>query len=135
MGSVLLTHGQSLEDHLWKDRVLLIVSENPSDVTFRRQVRALRSEKKALEKRVGIVYLVFPHTYGIGLEGEPKRERTPGSILGFEPDAGFGLLLIGLDGGIKYRSRSYVDPKILWELIDAMPMRRAEMKKGHVLRY
>jgi len=43
-------------------------------------------------------------------------------------DKGFGLELIGLDGGVKYRSTSAVPLEELWTLIDGMPMRRAELK-------
>lgn len=40
----------------------------------------------------------------------------------------FQLLLIGLDGGVKYRSNSHVPADELMRLIDAMPMRRQEIK-------
>lgn len=42
----------------------------------------------------------------------------------------FTLILIGRDGGEKYRSNKFVKAEELFAIIDAMPMRRAEIKKG-----
>ena len=40
------------------------------------------------------------------------------------------VVLIGLDGGVKRRFGDTVQPEAVWALIDKMPMRRAEMRKG-----
>jgi hypothetical protein len=42
----------------------------------------------------------------------------------------FTLILIGRDGGEKFRSNKFVKSEELFAIIDVMPMRRAEMKKG-----
>ena len=42
----------------------------------------------------------------------------------------YTLILIGRDGGEKFRSSVFVKAEELFAIIDAMPMRRAEMKKG-----
>ena len=42
----------------------------------------------------------------------------------------FLVVLIGRDGGEKFRADRFVTAKELFAIIDAMPMRRAEMKKG-----
>lgn len=41
-----------------------------------------------------------------------------------------GILLIGKDGGIKLKRPFLVDPKKIFEIIDSMPMRKAEMRKS-----
>jgi hypothetical protein len=46
----------------------------------------------------------------------------------FQPE-GFTVILVGLDGGEKFRAGSVVDPDRLDELIDRMPMRRREMRE------
>ena len=42
----------------------------------------------------------------------------------------FGFWLIGKDGGLKLASSQPVKPEQLFAIIDAMPMRRAEMNKN-----
>ena len=41
----------------------------------------------------------------------------------------FTVILVGKDGGEKYRAERVVDPDELFALIDTMPMRRREMRK------
>lgn len=43
--------------------------------------------------------------------------------------SGFLLVLVGKDGGVKLTSRSVVSRERLFALIDAMPMRRDEMRR------
>ena len=42
----------------------------------------------------------------------------------------FTVLLVGKDGTLKYRFDEPVWPAELYDLIDAMPMRRREMREG-----
>jgi hypothetical protein len=42
----------------------------------------------------------------------------------------FLILLVGKDGGEKYRSKELTNAQQLFGLVDAMPMRRAEMRRG-----
>ncbi len=44
--------------------------------------------------------------------------------------AEFTFILIGKDGGEKLRRKSHVSLNELYQLIDSMPMRKIEMKKG-----
>jgi len=41
-----------------------------------------------------------------------------------------GVILIGKDGGIKLKRPFLVKPKIIFETIDSMPMRKEEMRKS-----
>lgn len=44
--------------------------------------------------------------------------------------AGFSVVLIGKDGGEKLRRTTPLPPADLFALVDAMPMRQAEMREG-----
>lgn len=46
-----------------------------------------------------------------------------------KPNA-FEVVLVGKDGGEKHRSTAVLKPQELFAIIDAMPMRRSEMKKN-----
>ncbi|ULQ54690.1 DUF4174 domain-containing protein [Flavihumibacter fluvii] len=41
----------------------------------------------------------------------------------------FAVVLVGKDGGEKYRTKKVLQPVELFAIIDAMPMRKAEMKR------
>jgi hypothetical protein len=41
---------------------------------------------------------------------------------------GFEIFLIGMDGGVKLRSKTPISVEELYAVIDAMPMRRREMR-------
>ena len=41
----------------------------------------------------------------------------------------FKVILLGLDGGIKYESSTVEPAQVYYDLIDRMPMRRSQMRK------
>ena len=43
----------------------------------------------------------------------------------------FTVLLIGKDGGEKYRTNTLLEPKQLFALVDAMPLRKDEMRSKY----
>ena len=43
-------------------------------------------------------------------------------------DGGFTLILVGKDTGVKFRARELLDAQIIFDNIDAMPMRIQEMQ-------
>jgi len=45
------------------------------------------------------------------------------------PEGSFEVVLVGLDGGVKERRQSAMSGEELWGLIDAMPMRRDELRQ------
>jgi hypothetical protein len=107
---------QELDAYRWKFRLLLAASPSGDSALFREQQRLLRpSDAEALARDLLLLPLSplsHPGTY----------ER-----LGLAPDTRC-ILLIGKDGGEKYRSTSPVAPEALFRIIDAMPMRQAEMR-------
>lgn len=42
----------------------------------------------------------------------------------------FEVILIGLDGGVKLRQTEALETKKLFDLINSVPMRQAEMRKN-----
>ena len=56
---------------------------------------------------------------------ENKNEFTNWNI---STDCSFAIVLIGRDGGEKYRSYKLVNAKVIFDIVDVMPMRRHEIK-------
>lgn len=70
------------------------------------------------------------------LSGSDRADLTPSGVISarkeFHISAGeFTVVLVGKDGGEKFRSHAPVTIEKLETLIDAMPMRQQEVRDGH----
>jgi len=124
--------GQALSDYRWKSRLVVVFTPKSDEPLFEEQVSLLQEEVAAFKER----RVVF-----IWINSEDKHENDglflDESLAGeyykrFNPKAEqVELLLIGLDGGQKFRARNKLtQPTVLLELIDGMPMRRQEILRG-----
>ena len=61
-----------------------------------------------------------------------NRKPKSSELSRFSLDGNFqGVLLIGKDGGIKLKKPFIVKPQTIFDLVDSMPMRRAEMRSKY----
>ena len=119
---------QVLSSRQWKNRVLLIMSENPNDPLVKQQVSLFSKDAEEMKERKLLLMQVFPEFYLMG--GDSAIRRTSGEVYFDYKSAkkSFELILIGLDGDEKMRRAELIRPQDLYAIIDAMPMRRYEMK-------
>lgn len=119
-------HAQNLSQHLWKNRVILIISED--NAAFERQMLAFKANEKGMNERSLVVYNLKPEEYQQVI---PKSEVQKSTNL-FEKykqaNNSFEVILIGLDGGIKLRQKDFLSCEKLFTTIDSMPMRSSELK-------
>jgi hypothetical protein len=87
------------------NRILVISSPSRADTSFQQQAAELVAEWTGLIERDFVVRTQF------------------GS-------AEFSVVLIGKDGGEKLRRKAPLTTRELFAIVDAMPMRRAEMEKN-----
>lgn len=90
-----------LSTHQWRHRVLVIDTPSRESAEYRRQSDALAASSAGLQER---------HVQVVTQTAKVFRVR-----------------LVGKDGGVKLNQGAPVDIPTLFALIDAMPMRRAEM--------
>ncbi|MFS4416272.1 DUF4174 domain-containing protein [Maribacter sp. 2307ULW6-5] len=125
-----MANAQDLGKHLWKERILLLISNGLEDAALRAQWRALQKEQKELRKRDLVVYVLTDEgSFFLGVDGE-SEEPEPLDGVGRPERYKDGVVLIGKDGTKKMERPFPVRPKDIFNLIDAMPMRRAEMNKN-----
>ena len=74
---------------------------------------------------VPFIFTVIAEEHGFRVQFD--QEALPLDNKGGDFD--FKVVLIGLDGGIKYESRTFEPAEAYYGLIDRMPMRRAQMRK------
>ena len=99
---------QELAQYQWQHRVILLCGDHNSD-TYQNQLNILSAEE---------------------LEAE-LADRKLILIKDSEEHCGddFKIMLYGLDGGVKLSSSTAVKAIEIFELIDSMPMRRAEIMR------
>ncbi|MBB3900706.1 DUF4174 domain-containing protein [Methylobacterium brachythecii] len=111
--------GDPLAVHLWKSRVLVIAAPEAGDARLQAQREALAAARGGVKERD----LVVVEAIGNGPRAVELRQR-----LGL-PEGAFRAVLVGKDGGPKLSSGEPIPPQNLFATIDAMPMRRDEMKR------
>jgi hypothetical protein len=108
-----------LAAYRWSARIVVASAETPDDPARARQ-RAIferfRAEAKARD-------LVLVEAVGDGANARALRQTL--GIGG----RGFAAVLVGKDGGAKLRASHPLDAAELFPVIDAMPMRRQEIRE------
>jgi len=114
---------QELTEFRWKKRILLIIDSN-NDLPARNiQVSKFVARNDEMKER-DLDLFVCTGKEVLDKDGL-KTNIDPAKIRYGEFQ---GVILIGKDGGVKLRKKFIVEPGEVFDLIDQMPMRRAEMK-------
>lgn len=124
-----IVHAQSLEDYQWKNRILILMDATLKSNSLQAQLKEFTGQNEGLTERDLILFLITEdkvysqHGKALDMNSESVREQ-----LGISDDFK-GVLLLGKDGGIKLKEHFQVASKTVFDLIDGMPMRKAEMRK------
>lgn len=108
-------NAQNLSQHRWENRLVLLLTDSKSNVEYQQQINAFSDEKTGLDERKIIVYHLLPKD-----EFYVKYKQT---------NSKFEFVLIGLDGGEKLRQDTFLPVEKLYDTVDSMPMRKAEMRQ------
>lgn len=125
-------HGQILENHQWKNRVLIIKTIDASTKTYVRQHQEFQDTAEQMKERKLIIYNIVKNEYTLtdyqnaAINHSGTISRQVGKKL--NDDETFEILLIGLDGQIKLRQNKVLSKADLFAIIDAMPMRKSEIR-------
>jgi len=119
----------AMNGYRWKNRPLLIFTPTARNAAFQRQSRLLAGNRGGLANRDMVVIRVVGDRVlasggrGPGMSAAALRKRYGVSR------AAFRAILVGKDGGAKISSSQPLSTRRLFATIDAMPMRRQEMRK------
>ena len=128
LSSVSISFGQTLDEHQWKDRVLLVNGNDSAK--FNKQITLLKKDVLSLKDRKLIVYKIAPLMYQKGIESNHWISSKQWYIEFKKTKKPIEIILIGLDGGVKLHQTKLLNLEKLFTLIDGMPMRKAEIKKN-----
>lgn len=128
-------NAQDLKKHQWKNRVLIIQTTSVTSDKYDRQMREFDVYESGLAERKIVLYEVtekqfrqtdFKSTSNRSdwnnidqIDYFPKNKKQT-----------FQVTLIGLDGGIKLQQTDILTQKELYNIIDSMPMRAAELSNN-----
>jgi hypothetical protein len=119
-----------LGEHRWRHRLLFLIAPNANDPLVKGQLQVLENRSDALMDRDLRVFRLFEHGPS-QFENQPLSESHVQKLraeLGVELGAK-ALILVGKDGGVKWRAPLATDLREIFLRVDAMPMRRAEMRE------
>ena len=107
-----------------KNRVLLVFAPTAQDPAFLEQTKLWQIEKAGFDERQLVMVPVLA-------DAKKSAGDPPGTLAKrFGIDAKtFTVVLVGKDGRDAYRSTKPVPASTVYATIDAMPMRRAEMRR------
>lgn len=117
---------QDLSQHQWQNRLLVIVSQRQDNPLIKKQLNELSNQQQELEERRLLTYIITPEEYRLTTDKEWTNKSKYATYSSGQP---FEVLLIGLDGAIKQREFGIFKASKLISIIDAMPMRQAEMRR------
>ncbi|MDF9799801.1 hypothetical protein OKW21_005064 [Catalinimonas alkaloidigena] len=113
----------------WKNRIILLFSSNHGD-KYQQQLEVFNTESAGMKDRDLVVFYIKDNivespkgkTYN---EKEAERLREQFQIV----ENAFSVILIGKDGTQKLKQDEVLSTDKLFAVIDAMPMRRREMRQ------
>lgn len=117
----------SLSALKWKNRTIIVFGSS-AEPMLDRQITLLTRQKDELEDRDLVVIQVSGDeaipVYGNASGLNATTLRKDANVSGEH----FQIVLVGKDGGVKLRSDQMVESVAIFDLIDTMPMRRAERR-------
>ena len=125
-----LMDAEAMSTYRWKNRPFVVFAPDEGDPRLERQLEVVRLNNREFVARDMVVLAVTGNEvatvlgHGQSLTAEQLRSRY--NISG----GGFRSVLVGKDGSVKLFESEPVSAKRLFELIDSMPMRRQEMRRG-----
>lgn len=123
------TMAQNIDSFKWKNRIVLLKDSNFNSVKLQEQLKALQSNLEKLHDRDILIFVLTDEAVFDTLKSKTKLQPLL-IIEEFGLKDFQGLILIGKDGGLKLKDSFVVSPSTICNLIDSMPMRRAELKSS-----
>ena len=125
--------GQNLNDHKWQNRILIIQTTSETTDLYQEQLEELKDSETAFIDRKLVLYELVGNQVRMTDYNSDRTDRTwktaSKSISAkFKDNVAFKITLVGLDGGIKLQQTEVLKKNELFQTIDAMPMRKNELK-------
>lgn len=118
---------RGLQAYQWQNRILLLLVPSRQHPAFQEQQKLFAESAEAFAER-DLVLLEVIGDEPVKMKGGEEAAARLRERYRVAPND-FAVLLLGKDGGEKFRSATPVAPEKIYAIIDAMPMRRSEMRE------
>lgn len=118
----------AMSAYRWKQRPLIVFASSASEPRLSEQKRIVATSRSAFAERDMVIVYVVGEKVSTEFGASPgKSAEALRAQYGVSRD-GFKVVLVGKDGGTKLSSAQPMSYATLFGTIDAMPMRRDEMR-------
>lgn len=112
----------------WQNRLLLVFAPSENSPDYQTQMQLFEGQQAGFQERDLLLFelLTDGTSRAVGQtldEADVARVRSRFQVAPQE----FRVILVGKDGTAKRRDRNPVSPEVIFQAIDAMPMRQREM--------
>ena len=124
---------QNFKEFQWKNRILVIETTNQDNPLYQKQLLLLKDKTTELSERKLVIFEIVNQQFkksapdSLNQNDNWKNLNKNYKTTCSENDE-FSISLIGLDGNLKLQQNNLLLTKDLFEIIDAMPMRRSEIR-------
>lgn len=122
------TKAQELKKYQWENRLVLIFAENKFSKLLKDQIDLFEKNTAGLKERKLKIYQFSENDYKDTFDSDWKTSTIKTKEF-FTIKEKFKVVLIGLDGGIKLTQKTILSTEKLFAIIDAMPMRKSELRQ------
>jgi Domain of unknown function (DUF4174) len=130
VAAVVTARAAPLAPYEWRYRPILVFAPSSDDVRLKEQAKRLRSAVAALKERDMIVLTVAGAGPILAEQAAPPQSDASSLRRAFGIETqDFTVVLVGKDGGEKFRSQAVVDPRDLVDLVNEIAPRREEVKR------
>ncbi|MCM8569455.1 DUF4174 domain-containing protein [Gramella jeungdoensis] len=123
---------QNPADYKWENRAVVVFTDSANSEKFEAQRKELIADMKGFEERKLVLLHSTPGKFRRSLPVDSEwieNMEIHNEML--DKDSDFEVILIGLDGSVKLRQRELLEARYLFNLIDSMPIRQAEIKRNN----
>jgi hypothetical protein len=119
-----------LNTYQWKNRLLIVFAPSENSPAYQRQMQLFQGQQAGFKERdLLLVELLTESTsrvYGQAIDDtDVARARSRFNVAPQD----FQVILVGKDGTAKRRESNPIQPEVIFNEIDAMPMRQREMRE------
>lgn len=114
----------------WKNRPVVVIAGSGGEASLAEQRRIFASNRAGLAERDIVVVWVSGNTVSADLGPGPGMTAAQLRARFSAPADGFRVILVGKDGGAKLTQSSPLSTATLFGTVDAMPMRRDEIRRS-----
>jgi hypothetical protein len=125
-----LSPAAAMSGYRWKHRPVVVIAGPGGEAMLAEQCRIFSANISGLRERDVVIVWVTGNSVrselgpGPGFTAESLRRRFGAN------GNGFRVILVGKDGGTKLSKSTPIPANVLFGRIDAMPMRRDEMRRS-----